>query len=77
MSGSNYEYDEDVPEDIALGRQVQDRLSGLQGTVIGRFEYLCGSVKLLVQPDGHRDGKPMVPFTVSARQCLVVSSDDL
>jgi hypothetical protein len=41
-----------------LGDKVKDRLTPLEGIVIGRTEYLYGCVHVLVNPGVLKDGVP-------------------
>ena len=55
-----------------LGDKVTDSISGRSGIVIGRTEWLYGCVRLTVQPQEHKDGKPVDPFVVDEPQVSVV-----
>lgn len=44
---------------INLGDKVKDRISGLTGIVIARTEWMYGCVRLTVQPQEMKDGKPV------------------
>jgi len=45
---------------IKLGSKVKDTISGFEGIVVGRAEYLYGCVQILVQPEGLKeDGQPV------------------
>ena len=58
---------------IALGQQVRDPLTGLEGTVICRSEYLYGCIRILVQPKGlTKDGAPKDPTWVDEPQLEVL-----
>ncbi len=41
---------------IQLGQRVRDRISGFEGTVTGRAEYLTGCTQCVVVPDVAADG---------------------
>lgn len=43
---------------LNLGQKVRDRVSGLEGIVIARTEWLYGCRRYTVQPQGVKDGKP-------------------
>ena len=49
---------------INLGERVRDTISGVEGTVVGRTEWLHGCVRLTVQPEGAKDGVPYESFCV-------------
>lgn len=38
-----------MTEGIGLGDEVRDRITGLQGFVTARAEYISGNVKLLIE----------------------------
>ena len=40
---------------IKLGDKVKDSISGFEGIVTGRAEYLYGCVRVLVQPESLQD----------------------
>jgi hypothetical protein len=43
---------------IRPGNKVRDTISGVEGIVLGRFEYMYGCVRCEVQPEGtDKDGK--------------------
>ena len=49
-----------MEEKIQLGASVVDTITGMTGTVIARADYLHGSSRLEVQPEGLKDGGEMV-----------------
>lgn len=57
--------------EIRCGQFVGDTLSGLEGVVVARTEWLYGCVRLAVQPSGSKDGKPYEPFWVDEPQVVV------
>jgi hypothetical protein len=42
-----------------LGDRVRDEISGFEGIVTGRAEYLYGCVQVLVNPAEVKDGSPI------------------
>lgn len=42
-----------------LGDMVVDRLTGYRGVVTGRAEFLYGCIRLQVQSEAMKDGKPV------------------
>ena len=44
---------------IKLGDTARDTLTGLTGAVVARHEYLNGCVRLSLQPNKLKDGKPV------------------
>ena len=59
---------------MRCGQSVLDTLSGLEGVVVARTEWLYGCVRLAVQPSGSKDGKPYEPFWVDEPQVTVVKA---
>jgi len=48
---------------VKVGQRVRHPRSGLEGQVLGRTEWLHGCVRLTVQPDGAKDGRPFDTFS--------------
>lgn len=44
---------------VTLGSKVKDNITGFEGIATGRSEYLYGCVRVLVEPQELRDGKPI------------------
>lgn len=44
---------------IRLGAKVRDKVTGLTGIVVCRSEWLHGCVRIVVQPQELKDGKPV------------------
>lgn len=44
---------------IKLGDKVKDPISGFEGVVVGRTDWLWGCVQLGVQPAALHEGKPV------------------
>jgi hypothetical protein len=61
---------------IPLAAIVRDRVSGLEGLVIARTEWLYGCVRISIQPYGAHDGKPIESFTIDEPQCVLVREDE-
>lgn len=59
-------------QSIKLGSRVRDTLSELEGIVIARTEWLYGCVRLSVQPNGNKDGKPFEAFAIDEPQAVLV-----
>ena len=59
---------------IKLGQIVRDTISGNEGTVVARTEWLHGCVRVTIQPEGGKDGVPYDNFTVDEPQCIVVKA---
>lgn len=58
---------------IELGSKVRDRVTGLEGIVVGRHEYLYGCRRYSVQPVELKDGKPVegTSFDEDALEVLI------
>lgn len=59
---------------IELGDKVRDRISGLEGIVIGLTKWLYGCVRVSIQPQESKDGRPADSFTIDEPQCELVKS---
>lgn len=57
---------------IKLGQKVRDKISGNEGVVVARTEWLHGCVRLTIQPEGTKDGCPFDAFVVDEPQVEVV-----
>ncbi len=57
---------------IKLGQKVRDTLTGNEGTAIGRTEWLYGCVRIVIQPEGGKDGVPFETFNVDEPQLEVI-----
>lgn len=54
---------------IERGDVVRDKLTGLEGTVVARTEWLNGCARICIQPEGVKDGKPYDVSTTDDEQC--------
>lgn len=56
-----------------LGAKVRDRVTGYEGIVSGRHEYLYGCRRYTVQSQEKKDGKPVDPigFDEDALEVLI------
>lgn len=52
---------EEPAEGFLLGERVRDKITGLEGVVIGRTAWFTGCTTYGVQPSGLHDGKPLDP----------------
>ena len=57
-----------MTEKIELGDRVKDKITGLKGIVTARHEYLYGCLRMAVQPEEGKDGKPIETFVVDEPQ---------
>lgn len=60
---------------IQLGQKVKDKLTGLEGIVIGITDWLYGCRRITFQPYGHKDGKAFEMLTVDQPQCELVAEE--
>lgn len=44
---------------ISLGNKVKDSVTGLMGIAVARSEWLWGCVRIAIQPQELKDGKPI------------------
>lgn len=58
---------------IERGDLVRDRLTGLEGIVVARTEWLNGCARITIQPPGVKDGKPFEVSTVDEENCEYIS----
>lgn len=61
---------------IKLGDRVRDRVSGLEGVVVMRSEYLNGCVRYGVQPVVDKDGKMPDSHYIDEMQIEVIGKVD-
>lgn len=59
---------------INLGDKVRDRITGLTGIAIGRTEWLFGCVRMIVQPQELREGKPIDAVSIDEPQLDLVEA---
>jgi hypothetical protein len=59
---------------IDLGMKVRDKITGLEGIVIARTEWLNGCERLTIQPEYNKEGKPAEAQTIDAAQLEVVGT---
>lgn len=58
--------------EIKLGQKVKDSLTGNTGTVVARTTWLHGCVRVVVQPEGSKDGAPLDVFSIDEPQVVVI-----
>lgn len=59
---------------IGLGDKAKDTITGLTGIVVARHEYLNGCVRLSVQPNEVKDGKPVESSAFDIEQMELVEA---
>jgi hypothetical protein len=60
-----------------LGDKVRDKITGHEGIVIARTEWLYGCVRYVVQGQTLHEGKPTEPHTFDEDQLVVLKADAL
>jgi hypothetical protein len=58
---------------IKLGDLARDRITGFEGVVISRHEYLNGCIRFAVQPRELKEGKPIEPEVFDIEQLELVA----
>jgi len=48
-----------VPNDILLGTEVRDKVTGFAGVAVARAIYLHGTARILIQSHELHKGKPL------------------
>jgi hypothetical protein len=59
---------------IELGDRVRDRITKVGGIVVGTTEWLYGCRRIVIQPEGSKDGKPAETFCVDEPQLELLES---
>lgn len=57
---------------ITLGDKVKDTITGMVGIAVSRTEFLHGCVRISVQPQELKDGKPVDPSYVDEPQLDII-----
>lgn len=57
---------------IELGDTVKDTITGFQGVAIAQYLYLNGCVRINIQPEELREGKPIEDQAFDIEQIQVV-----
>lgn len=61
------------PDNIMeLGDRVKDRISGLEGVVIGKTRWAYGADRLNLQPESVKEGAPAKAFQIEEPQAILV-----
>ena len=58
-----------------LGDRVKDKVSGFTGIVTGRTEYLNGCTRVVVEPEGLHEGKPIDSHYFDEMQVEVIKEN--
>lgn len=57
---------------IELGQTVKDVITGYEGVVVSRHEYLYGCVRYVVQAALLKDGVPVADHTIDEQRLIVL-----
>ena len=58
---------------INLGDRVQDKITGIKGIVVARTEWLFGCVRITLQPEKSKEGKPADNYTIDEPQAKIIT----
>lgn len=62
---------------LALGDTARDVLTGFEGVVVAKSEWLNGCMRMTIQPRGLKDGKPIAPEGFDIEQLELVEKADV
>lgn len=62
---------------IQLGQKVRDRVTGFEGIVVNKVEYLNGCIQFCVKPRCGEDGKMSAGEYIDDAQLEVVDDDGI
>lgn len=74
MSHNRYVSKKGETQLIRLGQKVKDSITGLEGIVIARTEWLHGCVRITIQPQEVKDGKPVDSYNFDEPQAIVLEN---
>jgi hypothetical protein len=57
---------------VELGDKVRDRITKFEGVCTAITKYINGCRRIVIQPEGTHDGKPIDSYYVDEPQCEVV-----
>ncbi len=61
---------------VGLGQKVRDRITGFEGIVVARTEWMYGCIRITIQPRGLTDdGKPIDSHTFDEPQLEVLADE--
>lgn len=64
-----------MPNAVKLGDKVKDRVTGLTGIVMARTEWLNGCIRMMVQPQELKDGKPVESSAFDIEELILVEAN--
>lgn len=59
---------------VVLGSIARDTITGYEGVIIGKTEWLNGCVRITLQAKGLKDGKPLETHCVDVEQLELVEA---
>lgn len=60
--------------EIKLGDTASDTITGFEGVVVARTEWLNGCIRITIQPRELKDGKPIESHTFDVQQVALVQA---
>lgn len=61
-----------MKQTVRIGDLVRDRITGVKGIAIARTVWINGCVRIVIQPQEHKDGKPVESTCLDEPQLEVV-----
>ena len=61
---------------VKLGQKVRDTISGVEGVAVARTEWMYGCVRITIQPEGSKDGKPYEYFNADEPQLVAARAPE-
>lgn len=65
------------PDSLKLGCIAKDKITGFQGVVVATTDWLNGCLRVTIQPQEMKDGKPIESHTFDAEQIEVVEPTEV
>lgn len=62
---------------VKLGDKVKDRVTGLTGIVVARTDWLNGCIRMMVQPQELKDGKPVETSCFDIEELVLIEANAL
>lgn len=61
-------------KECKLGSKVRDTITGLEGTVVAKTEWMNGCWRITIQPNQLKDGKPVDSTTFDVEQLELIKA---
>lgn len=62
---------------VSPGDKVKDKITGARGIVTCRSEWQYGCVRITIQPQEAKEGKPVEPFVIDEAQAEMIEAQAL